>query len=119
MRNLLIYQYISEVAKSGSVRKAAEKLAITPSSLNRRIQSFEYEIGAAIFERNARGVRLNPAGELAVHAFRKHLADIEELKTRIEDLKGARRGVVSITASQALLLFAEANASLSKEISWR
>ena len=103
MRNLLIYQYISEVARTGSVRKAAEKLAITASSLNRRIQSFEYEIGAPIFERSARGVRLNPAGELVVHAFRKHLADIKELKARIEDLKGVRHGNVSVTASQALL----------------
>ena len=103
MRNLQIYRYITEVAKSGSVRKAAEKLAITPSSLNRRIQSFEYEIGDQIFERNARGVRLNPAGELAVHAFKKHLADVEELKARIEDLKGNRRGRVAIKASQALL----------------
>ena len=48
LRNLQIYRYIAEVAKSGSVRKAAEKLAITPSSLNRRIQSFEYEIGGQI-----------------------------------------------------------------------
>lgn len=103
MRNLLIYRYISEVASAGSIRKAAEKLAITPSSLNRRIQSFEHELGGPIFERNARGVRLNPAGELAVYAFKKHLADIEELKTRIEDLKGARRGTVSISCSQALL----------------
>ena len=63
MRNLQIYRYIAEVAKSGSVRKAAEKLAITPS-LNRRIKSFEYEIGGQIFERNARGLRLNPAGGL-------------------------------------------------------
>ena len=103
MRNLQIYRYIAEVAKLGSVRKAAEKLAITPSSLNRRIQSFEYEIGGQIFERNARGLRLNPAGELAVHAFKKHLADVEELKARIEDLKGNRRGRVAIKASQALL----------------
>ena len=103
MRNLQIYRYIAEVAKSGSVRKAAEKLAITPSSLNRRIQSFEYEIGGQIFERNARGLRLNPAGELAVHTFKKHLADVEELKARIEDLKGIRRGRVAIKASQALL----------------
>ena len=103
MRNLQIYRYIAEVAKLGSVRKAAEKLAITPSSLNRRIQSFEYEIGGQIFERNARGLRLNPAGELAVHAFKKHLADVEELKARIEDLKGNRRGRVDIKASQALL----------------
>ncbi len=103
MRNLQIYRYIAEVAKLGSVRKAAEKLAITPSSLNRRIQAFEYEIGGQIFERNARGLRLNPAGELAVHAFKKHLADVEELKARIEDLKGNRRGRVAIKASQALL----------------
>ena len=103
MRNLQIYRYIVEVAKLGSVRKAAEKLAITPSSLNRRIQSFEYEIGGQIFERNARGLRLNPAGELAVHAFKKHLADVEELKARIEDLKGNRRGRVAIKASQALM----------------
>ena len=92
MRNLLIYKYISEVARSGSVRKAAEKLFITPSSLNRRIQSFEYEIDTPIFERSALGVRLNPAGEMVVHAFRKHLADIEELKARIEDLKGEAKG---------------------------
>lgn len=103
MRNLLIYRYVSEVAAAGSVRKAAEKLAITPSSLNRRIQSFEQELGGPLFERHSRGVRLNPAGELAVHAFKKHLADIEGLRTRIEDLKGARRGVVSVTCSQALL----------------
>ena len=103
MRNLLIYRYISEVARTGSVRKAAEKLAITPSSLNRRIQSFEYEIGVPIFERSTRGVRLNPAGELVVHAFRRHLADIHELKARIADLKGVRRGNVSVTATQALL----------------
>ena len=103
MRNLLIYKYISEVARSGSVRKAAEKLFITPSSLNRRIQSFEYEIDTPIFERSALGVRLNPAGEMVVHAFRKHLADIEELRARIQDLKGIRRGSVSVSASQALL----------------
>jgi DNA-binding transcriptional LysR family regulator len=90
-------------ARSGSVRKAAEILAITPSSLNRRIQSFEQELGTSLFERHARGVRLNPAGEQAVHTFRKHLAEVEELKARIEDLKGARRGTVSIVCSQALL----------------
>lgn len=103
MRNLLIYKYIDVTARAGSVRKAAEILAITPSSLNRRIQSLEQELETPLFERHARGVRLNPAGELAVHGFRKHLADIEALRARIEDLKGARMGTVSIVCSQALL----------------
>lgn len=103
MRNLLIYKYIDVTARAGSVRKAAEILAITPSSLNRRIHSLELELDTPLFERHAKGVRLNPAGEQAVHAFRRHLADIEEMKSRIEDLKGARRGTVSIVCSQSLL----------------
>ena len=103
MRNLLIYKYIDATARAGSVRKAAEILAITPSSLNRRIQTLEQELGTSIFERHAKGVRLNPAGEQVVHSFRRHLADIEALKARIEDLKGARRGTVSIVCSQSLL----------------
>lgn len=103
MRNLLIYRYIDVTARAGSVRKAAEILSITPSSLNRRIQSLEQELATPLFERHAKGVCLNPAGELAVHTFRRHIADIEELKSRIEDLKGARRGTVSIVCSQSLL----------------
>ena len=103
MRNLLIYKYIDVTARAGSVRKAAEILAITPSSLNRRIQALEQELATPLFERHPKGVRLNPAGEQAVHAFRLHLADIVALKARIEDLKGARRGTVSIACSQSLL----------------
>ena len=103
MRNLLIYKYIDATARAGSVRQAAEILAITPSSLNRRIQSLEQELGTPLFERHSKGVRLNPAGEHAVHTFRRHMADIEALKARIEDLKGARRGTVSIVCSQSLL----------------
>jgi len=103
MRNLMIYHYIDTTARAGSVRRAAEILSITPSSLNRRIQSLEEELSTPLFERHARGVRLNPAGEQAVHLFRKHIAEVEELKARIEDLKGARQGTVSIVCSQALL----------------
>lgn len=103
MRNLLIYKYIDATVRAGSVRKAAEILAITPSSLNRRIQSLEEELGTPLFERHAKGVRLNPAGEQVLHAFRKHLAEIDALKARIEDLKGARLGTVSIVCSQSLL----------------
>jgi len=103
MRNLLIYKYISVTARAGSVRKAAEILSITPSSLNRRIQSIEHELDTPLFERHPKGVRLNPAGEQAVHTFRRHLADIEALRSRIEDIKGVRRGTVSIVCSQSLL----------------
>lgn len=103
MRHLATYRYIDEVSKIGSIRKAAETLHITPSALNRRIQAFEDELGAQVFERLPRGVRLNTVGELLIHHIRSQMSDLERLKSRIADLEGMRRGHVSIACSQALL----------------
>lgn len=103
MRNLTIYRFIDVVARAGSIRKASEILAITPSSLNRRIMSLEDELGTPIFERTGRGVRLNTAGEQVVHVFRRHLAEAEGIKTFIADIQGLRRGTVSVVCSPALL----------------
>lgn len=103
MQRLTPLQYIDEVAKAGSIRKAAEILAITPSALNRRVLAVEAELGVAIFERMARGVRLSTAGEILVHHIRRQVADIERVRSQIADLSGVRRGHVSIACSQALL----------------
>ena len=103
MRHLLTYRYIDAVSKSGSIRKAAEDLNITPSALNRRIQAFEEELGTPVFERLPRGVRLNTVGELLIQHIRGQMSDLERLKSRIADLEGIRRGHVSIACSQALL----------------
>lgn len=102
MRHLTIMRQIEAVARTGSIRKAAEELAIAPSALNRRIQNFEAELGERIFERLPRGVRLNPAGELLLHLGRRHLADMERLRGQIADLAGIRRGHVAIACSQAV-----------------
>lgn len=103
MQNLRVYRYIDKIARTGSIRQAAEQLAITPSALNRRVIALEEELGVEIFERLGRGVRLSTAGELLVDAMRKHLAEAEALKSRIADLSGLRRGHVSIACSQAVL----------------
>jgi len=103
MRHLMIYRYIDSVAKTGSIRKASDSLNITPSALNRRIQAFEAELGFPIFERLPRGVRLNAAGELMIQHVRNQLGDLDRVRSRVEDLRGIRRGHVSIACSQALL----------------
>ena len=59
--------FITVIAEEKSIRKAAEKLAITPSALNRRLLAIEDELSCPLFERLAIGVRLNTAGELFVH----------------------------------------------------
>ena len=102
MRHLQTLRLIQDVARAGSIRKAAEDLNLTSSALNRRIQAFEAEFGAQIFERLPRGVRLNPAGELLMHHIRGQFSDLERVRSQVADLSGARRGHVSIACSQAL-----------------
>lgn len=103
MRYLSSIRYIDAVVKAGSIRAAAETLAITSTALNRRILSMEEELGAPIFERLPHGVRLSAAGEIYIHHIRNQLSDMERVKSQIADLSGVRRGHVSIACSQALL----------------
>lgn len=103
MNHLRVYRYIDAIARTGSIRKAAEQLAITPSALNRRVLGLEDELGVQIFDRLGRGVRLSTAGELLIDLIRKHLSEADLLKSRIADLSGLRRGHVSVACSQAVL----------------
>ena len=103
MRLLQPLTYIDTVAKAGSIRKAAESLAITSTALNRRILALEDELGVDIFERLPSGVRLSAAGELLLRHVRNQLSDMERVKSQIADLRGVKRGHISIACSQAIL----------------
>ncbi len=103
MRHLTPLKYIDAVAKAGSIRKAAEKLSITSTALNRRILAMEEDLGVPIFDRLPQGVRLSVAGELLIHHIRHQLADMDRLRSQIADLSGERRGHVSIYCGQAMV----------------
>ncbi|WP_118135159.1 LysR family transcriptional regulator [Oceanicella sp. SM1341] len=102
MRHLTTLMMIRDVARAGSIRRAAEDMNITGSALNRRLQAFEEELGTPIFERLPRGVRLNPAGELLMQHIQAQAGDLARVRSLIADLGGERRGHVSIACSQAL-----------------
>ena len=102
MNHLRFLRYVDEVARCGSIRAAAERLHIAPSAINRRILDLEDELATPLFERLPRGMRLTSAGELFVSYIRSRTAELEQVRSQIEDLKGLRRGKVSIVASQAL-----------------
>ncbi|MBY6153764.1 LysR family transcriptional regulator [Vannielia litorea] len=103
MRFQTTLKYIDAVARTGSIRRAADTLSITSTALNRRILAFEEELGAELFERMSTGVRLSAAGELLVQSARGQIGEMERLKAQLADLKGERRGHVSIACSQAML----------------
>lgn len=104
MKHLRILRYVDEVARTGSIRKAADHLNVTASAVNRRIMDLEDELGTQLFERRPRGVRLTAAGEVFVDYLRRQAGDVDRMRSQLEDLKGMRRGTVRIACSQALAL---------------
>ncbi|MEO0829899.1 MAG: LysR substrate-binding domain-containing protein [Pseudomonadota bacterium] len=105
MKHLTTFRVIDAIARTGSIRAAAERAALTASAVQRRLQGYETELGFEIFERGPKGVRLNAAGELVIQHIREALAESERLQSRIADLSGLRRGHVSIGCSQALVRY--------------
>ncbi len=96
MRLVQIYTAVDAIARLGSIRRAAEILAISPSALNRQILGLEAELGLPLFDRLTNGVRLSTAGEIYIKAFRDHLNDLKRVGSQIADLSGQRIGTVRI-----------------------
>lgn len=105
MRHLLVLKYIEKIARTGSLRSAAEELGITPSALNRRILGVEEELGVEIFERHPSGLRPNIAGEILLKYIRDQIADMDHVKSRIADLSGLRAGHINIATTREIVQF--------------
>jgi len=88
--------YLDEVARCGSIRKAAGRLNVASSAVNRQILILEQELGTPVFERLRKRLRLTATGELLIAHVRQTLKDHQRLRARIEDIKGLRRGEVTV-----------------------
>lgn len=99
-----VLKYFIEVARSGSVRKASEKLFVAASAVNRQILNLEEELGTELFDRLPNGMRLNPAGERLLRHAQATLHDFEVMRTEIDALKGERTGHVKVASMDSLFL---------------
>lgn len=89
-------RYLDEIVRTGSIRKASARLNVASSAINRQLLALEAELGAPLFERLPRGLRLTAAGEMLIAHVRQTLKDHDRLRRRIEGLKGLRHGKVAI-----------------------
>lgn len=94
--------YFLEVARSGSLRKAAEQLHVSASAINRQILQAEEELGMRLFERLPDGMRLTSAGELLLDDLRRWRREYQRTRQRFDEIQGLRRGRVTLGLIQAL-----------------
>ena len=100
----IVLKYFVEVARSGSVRKASQKLFVAASAINRQIINLEDELGVELFDRLPRGLRLNPAGERLLAHAQATLHDFQVVRTEIDALKGERTGHIKVVSMDSLFI---------------
>lgn len=94
--------YLDEVARAGSIRKAAARLNVASSAVNRQILALEEALGVPLFERMPRRLRLTASGEVLIAHVRETLKDHHRVCARIEALRGLTRGEVTIATMNGL-----------------
>ncbi|MNM94011.1 HTH-type transcriptional regulator GltC [compost metagenome] len=97
-----VLRYFDEVVRRGSIRRAAEHLHVAPTAINRQILDLEAELGAPLFERIHKRLHLTPLGEIVLAHVRQTLREHDALQARIAEIKGARRGMVTVATTSGL-----------------
>jgi DNA-binding transcriptional LysR family regulator len=71
------------VARLGSVRLAAESLALTHGAVSRRITKLSEDLGFRLFEKSGRGLRLTHAGETLHVTLSRSFRELEETVVKL------------------------------------
>lgn len=86
------------VAASGNFTQVAKAQNVAVSSVTRRVEMLESELGARLFNRSPRRVQLTDAGAQFVPRAQNILAELAEARDAIASVHAEPRGTISVTA---------------------
>lgn len=88
-----------EVVDAGSLAGAARRTGVSKSTLSRKLQELEDELGVRLLERTPRQLSLTEPGRRLVERARAVAQDVDEARRMVRSLGDAPRGTVRATAS--------------------
>lgn len=99
-------EYLQTVARTGSIRLAAEALYLTEHSLRYNFKQLEQFMQSKLFEKTAQGLELSPAGQRLLNNsqdFSRSLAKLEQgLQVLAENRMELKLGISSAYPSELL-----------------
>lgn len=98
------------VADHGSFRRAAEDLGIPQSTVSRRVQLLEHRLGAPLFTRNHKGIRLTVEGARFLNEARLGAQHLSNAVSTMKSLRNADQGYLRVG------LFASLAAGFAKRL---
>ncbi|MEM1417810.1 MAG: LysR family transcriptional regulator [Myxococcota bacterium] len=84
-------EYFVAIAEEGHMGRAARRLHVSQPPLSRQLRALEDELGARLFARTPRGMRLLPAGEAFLTEARAVLDAVEAARRAVERTRDPRR----------------------------
>jgi LysR family transcriptional regulator, transcription activator of glutamate synthase operon len=91
-------RYVEAVARHRHFTRAADELHVAQSALSHQIRRLEAELGTELFERTSRSVATTEAGDAVADRARAVIAEIDGVRSEIDELNGLIRGQVSVGA---------------------
>ena len=95
-------RYADQVARSGSIQKAARELHVAASAINRQILQLEEELGVPLFDRLPRGMQLTASGDAVITLARRWRQDERRLVAEVRRIQGVHQGHVALVGMDSL-----------------
>ncbi|WP_238364516.1 LysR substrate-binding domain-containing protein [Mesobacterium pallidum] len=86
-------------AETGSLRGASRKLGIAQPAISRSIREVESDLGATLFERHQRGIRLTAIGQAFLGRARLVESELRRAREEVNQLQGELTGQISVAMS--------------------
>ena len=100
-----LYRVFNEVANSGNITAAAEKLHISQPAVSKSIKSLENQLGGALFIRTKRGVTLTKEGKELYSYIKLAIEHIRNAENRFTDMINLNTGIIRIGISRTLVKY--------------
>ena len=91
-----------EAAERGSFRRVAEALHLTQPSVSARLQTLENDLGAPLFHRLGRGVRLTEMGKVFLPYAQRSVETLRQGREALERAQQTAAGVLNMATARAI-----------------
>lgn len=88
--------YLLEIAKQQNMTKAAETLHLSQPTLSKIVRSVEDELGAPVFDRSGKQLKLTDSGAAAIRQIPAVLRAVQDLHTAMDDVAELKTGSIAI-----------------------
>ncbi|HYD55899.1 MAG TPA: LysR substrate-binding domain-containing protein [Burkholderiales bacterium] len=91
------------VCEEQNIARAAEREAIVPSAISKRMAALEQHAGVALLSRKRRGIKPTPAGEVLLRQARDILGSMERMHAELREFAAGVHGSIRVMASLSAL----------------